>query len=100
LWEGSLDFSGEHFRQDIVSAVEEGDPSSCLACVVAEFRNERDQACIDEGRGFSHFEHSCEGIKNVRCDFLCAFVEEFHGDAVVSGRLSFRKGVDGVMNLY
>ncbi len=67
--------------------------------MIARFGNERDQAFVDEGQGFSHFEHSRDGIEKIRRDFLCTFVEEFHGDAIVSGRLSFRKGADGIMNL-
>jgi hypothetical protein len=39
-------------------------------------------------------------LEQVRCDFLGAFVKEFHGDAIVSLCLSFGQRSDGVMNFF
>jgi hypothetical protein len=68
--------------------------------VVAKLGNERDQAFVNVGRGFSRIEHCREGLEKIRRDFLRSFVEEFHGDAIVSQRLSFGQGANGVVYLF
>ncbi len=83
--------SRKRFRQDFVSVAEESNRSLVAeSCVVARLGDERDQAFVNVGQGFSCVEHSHEGFEKIRRDFLCAFMKEFHGDAVMSGRLSFR----------
>ncbi len=68
--------------------------------MISRFGDEHDQTFVNVGRCFSCVKHCHEGLEQVRRDFLGTFMKKFHGDPIMSRRLSFRQRSDGVVDFF
>ncbi len=96
-----MESSGEHLGQNFVYTPKERNRSPIIESgVVSEFRNEGYYPFVYIYRGLTLAEQRRERLEEVRRYLLLAFMEEFHGYAVMARRFAFRKGSDGSTHLF
>ncbi len=96
-----MESSGKHLGQNFVYAPEERNRSPIIESgMVSGFRNEGYYPFVYICGGLALTEQRRERLKEVRRYLLLAFLEEFHGYAVVARCFALRKGSDGSTHLF